>query len=196
MHPSKGFMTPSNINGHSYTMQANRMPRARTVPDDAVLAAAARVVRRSGPAGFTLAAVGEEAGLSAATLVQRYGSKRALLLAVAETGLDAIGSAFATGDVVDGFVALAGGVTTPEAMANSLAFLHLDLVDDEFRAIAQRHWDAVRAEVARITGDEELARRLLVTYNGSLITWAVERDGALADRLREDLSSVIAAGGS
>ena len=172
------------------------MPRPRTVPDNAVLAAAARVVRRSGPTGFTLAAVGAEAGLSAATLVQRYGSKRALLLANAESGLDAIGEAFAGADVVEGFVALAGGVTTPEEMANSLAFLHLDLVDDEFRAIAERHWDAVRAEVTRISGDEELARRLLVTYNGSLITWAVERDGPLPDRLRADLSAVIAAGGS
>ena len=172
------------------------MPRARTVPDDAVLAAAARVVRRSGPAGFTLAAVGAEAGLSAATLVQRYGSKRALLLAIAESGVDAIAEAFAGDDVIEGFVALAGGVTRPEAMANSLAFLHLDLVDDEFRAIAQRHWAAVRAEAARITGDEELARRLLVTYNGVLITWAVDRDGPLPDRLRADLSAVVAAGGS
>ena len=175
-------------------MQA--MPRQRVISDDTVLAAAARVARESGPAGFTLAAVGEEAGLSAATLVQRYGSKRALLLAVAETGLDAIGPAFSGGDVVEGFIALAGGITTPEAMANSLAFLHLDLVDDDFRAVARRHWAAVRAEVARITGDEELARRLLVTYNGSLITWAVERDGPLPDRLRADLSAVIAAGGS
>ena len=172
------------------------MPRSRTISDDAVVAAAARVASRLGPSGFTLAAVGAEAGLSAATLVQRYGSKRALLLAVAETGLDAIPEAFGDGDVVEGFVRLAGGVTTPEAMANSLAFLHLDLVDDDFRAIARRHWDAVRAEVERITGSAGLAHRTLVAYNGTLITWAVERDGPLDERLRAELSAVIAAGGS
>jgi len=39
-----------------------------------------------GPAKLTLARVAKAAGLSPATLVQRFGSKRALLLALAKSG--------------------------------------------------------------------------------------------------------------
>ncbi|MDQ3742446.1 MAG: TetR/AcrR family transcriptional regulator, partial [Actinomycetota bacterium] len=62
------------------------MPRPKTVEDDAVLDAALRVVDRAGPAGLTLAAVAEEVGLAPATLVQRFASKRGLLLALAGRG--------------------------------------------------------------------------------------------------------------
>ncbi|MBL8986492.1 MAG: hypothetical protein JNJ80_09480 [Gemmatimonadetes bacterium] len=56
-------------------------PRDRTrVSDDAILVAVVRVSRRRGPA-FTLAEVGREVGLSAARLVQRFGSRRGLILA-------------------------------------------------------------------------------------------------------------------
>lgn len=57
------------------------MKRARRqVGDQAILTAALRVIRRRGPK-FTLAQVGREVGLSAARLVQRFGSRRALVQA-------------------------------------------------------------------------------------------------------------------
>ena len=58
------------------------MPRPRILSDEQVLAAVARVLLRLGPR-FTLADAGAEAGLSPATLLQRFGSKRGLLLAFA-----------------------------------------------------------------------------------------------------------------
>ena len=58
-------------------------PRPRQASDEAILAAAFRAIARLGPAKLTLADVAAEAGLSAAALVQRFGSKRALLLATA-----------------------------------------------------------------------------------------------------------------
>ena len=62
------------------------MPRPKTVDDTAVLDAAMRVVDRAGPGGLTLGAVAGEVGLSPATLVQRFTSKRGLLLALARRG--------------------------------------------------------------------------------------------------------------
>ena len=50
----------------------------RTVDDATIPRATAEVIGRAGLAGLTLAAVAREAGLSAATLVQRFGSKRGL----------------------------------------------------------------------------------------------------------------------
>ena len=61
-------------------------PRPRTVSDQAILAATARVIGDLGPAKLTLARVASEVGLAPATLVQRFGSKRGLLLALAESG--------------------------------------------------------------------------------------------------------------
>lgn len=51
-------------------------PRPRTCTDEDVLKAAAHVVAKN--PDWTLRDVGDQAGLSAATLVQRFGSKRDL----------------------------------------------------------------------------------------------------------------------
>ena len=53
--------------------------RPRTHSDDALLDATFRAVGAVGPARLTLADVAREAGVAPATLVQRFGSKRALL---------------------------------------------------------------------------------------------------------------------
>ena len=70
-------------------------PRRRTKDDAAILEAAGRIIARLGPANFTLADVAREVGLSAATLVQRFGSKRGLMLAVAESARDSVDTCFA-----------------------------------------------------------------------------------------------------
>jgi AcrR family transcriptional regulator len=65
-------------------------PRPRTVTDEAIIAAAATVIGRLGPGKLTLAGVGKEIGLSAATLVQRFGSKRGLLPAMPKSAADSV----------------------------------------------------------------------------------------------------------
>src|SRR5204863_7118420 len=67
-------------------------PRRRKAEDVDVFAALLRVMLRCGPAELTLRAIAAEAGLTAGALVQRFGSKRALLLAHARY-------AAATGDL-------------------------------------------------------------------------------------------------
>src|SRR5580765_5484105 len=56
------------------------MARPRRISNEAVLAGALRVMFRSGPAEFTLAAVAAEVGIAPPTLVQRFGDKRGLIL--------------------------------------------------------------------------------------------------------------------
>ena len=53
--------------------------RRRKAEDSEVFAAMVRVMLRVGPAELTLGAIAAEAGLTAAALVHRFGSKRALL---------------------------------------------------------------------------------------------------------------------
>src|SRR4030095_15809595 len=59
-----------------------QMARPRKVSGDEVFAATERAMPRLSPNELTLAAIAAEAGLTAGALVQRFGSKRDLLLAL------------------------------------------------------------------------------------------------------------------
>jgi len=93
---------------------------------------------RLGPAKLTLADIAGEAGVSAATLVQRLGSKRGLLLALARSAVDGVDACFAAvraehPSPLDALMSAATDMTRhvrkPEEMANHLAFLQMDLSD-------------------------------------------------------------------
>lgn len=187
------------------------MVRPRTVSDQDVLAGAALVVARQGPAGATLAQVGAEVGLSAAALVKRFGSKRGMLLALARQGADvlparilAAGATPAPVDaLIDVLAGLAGAVRTPEEFANHLAFLLLDLSDPEFQQITRRYASATETALAAalragqasgrlVDGDPQVLAGLVhATYNGALITWGMLGRGALADHVRTQLEHLL-----
>ena len=57
------------------------MARPRKISDERMVQAAGAVIERLGPS-FTLADVAKEAGIAAGTLVQRFGSKHGLLVAM------------------------------------------------------------------------------------------------------------------
>ncbi|MDX6646465.1 MAG: hypothetical protein QOK40_2192 [Miltoncostaeaceae bacterium] len=189
------------------------MSRPRTVEDAVVLDAASRVVVRDGPARLTLARVAAEVGLSAATLVQRFGSKRDLLLAVARRGARTLTEAFDAARAAHrsplealqaGLSGLTSPVATPEAMANSVAFLQIDLSDPAFHAEALEAMlrmrerirelldEAVAAGELRPADTGRLAGAVQNAYNGALISWAVYREGAIDDWLRTELDTLLA----
>ncbi len=57
------------------------MSRPRSISDDVLLDSVLAVMRRGGPGGVTFATVAAETGLAGATLVQRFGSKAAMVQA-------------------------------------------------------------------------------------------------------------------
>ncbi|TMR25260.1 TetR family transcriptional regulator [Nonomuraea turkmeniaca] len=189
------------------------MGRPRTTSDEAILQAAARAIGRHGPQGLTLAAVAQEAGVSPATLVQRFGSKRGLLLALAGHSAETVREPFLRArEAHDSPLAalhaavaeLSAGVSTPEELANSLAFLQLDLTDPEFRAHAAEHARRTRDEIAGLLADAvaageltaradagRLAKAVQITYNGVLILWALTGDGPLGAAMRDALDETL-----
>src|SRR4051794_38083380 len=189
------------------------MARPRTVDDESVLAAAAEVVNRVGPSRLTLQRVADEVGLSAPTLVQRFGSKRGLLLAMGDQAAASWQETFAaararsdspTGALIEALVDLTAHVATPEAMANNMAFLQIDLSDPEFheRTVASMRRmrelmaelldEAVQSgELAPGTDTGALADSVMNAYNGALISWAIFREGTVAERLRRELRHVL-----
>lgn len=187
--------------------------RPRGVEDAVILRAAAEVIGRVGPAGLTLALVAREVGLVPGTLVQRFGSKRGLLLALAEQSVK-------DADVLPGRVraehesalgALAALIVepmalmaTPETFANHLAFLCIDLTDPQFhehalaihqaqaRAIEALLTESLRAGELRAGTDiAALTRSVQALTAGAGLMWALDRQGTLAQRLRQELHNVL-----
>lgn len=189
------------------------MPRPRTVGDDDILKAAATAIAEDGPADITLAAVGGRVGLSPATLLQRFGSKRGLMLALAESGPDWAAEKFRVASaqhpspleaLVAALRAMTASVASPETMANQLACLQLDLRDPDFHRLALTHSRTFRREIRRLlvkaltAGELEpcdprrLAESIEVTYNGALLTWAVYRSQSIDRWLARQLEAVLA----
>jgi AcrR family transcriptional regulator len=188
-------------------------PRRRKADDVDVFAALVRVMKRRGPAELTLRAIAAEAGVTAGRLVQRFGSKRALLLAHARY-------AAASGDVgvtvprprrsspLEALrsvtAAYAQLADSPRAAVRNLAYLHNDLADPALRrhllrlSRAARMWyeqllaDAVATRELRADTDiQALARSIEVTLRGSFLSWTLYREGSAADWLREDLDATL-----
>ena len=187
--------------------------RPRGIDDAAILRATVDVIGRVGPVGLTLAAVASEVGLVPGTLVQRFGSKRGLLLALAERAANDADAllgrvraehAAALAALAALIVAPAGSMATPETFANHLAFLCIDLTDPEFRPFALAVHQAQRRAVAALlaqallagdlrpgTNVAALARSVQAIASGAGLIWALDRQGSLERRLRQALDSVL-----
>jgi len=189
------------------------MARPRTVSDDDVAAATGRALHRHGLAGTTLAAVAREVGITPAGLVQRFGSKRDLLLAFAARAEGATRASFAAartdaasplGALHCALESLTAGVQDRAGLARSLGFLQLDLTDEAFRALAAANARRARAEVeallleavaaGELSADVDtaaLARAVYVAYNGVLVLWALLDESPLPDELRTAVDAVL-----
>ena len=98
---------------------------------------------------------------------------------------------------------MAAMADTPETLANSLAFLQMDLVDPEFHQHALVHSRGMQAGIKALldeaveegelapTDTTRLARAVQAMIGGSLLQWAIDREGRVADRLSEDLEALL-----
>ena len=203
-------MSPHGFaSGNSYPPMS---PRPRETSDEEIVAAAARAMQRYGPTQLTLAHVAKEAGVVPATLIQRFGTKRGLLLAVSSTAPSSVPQQFAAArakyksplkTLVELYVSCSAFAATPESMANGLAYLQNDLSDPEFRAITLAQFQALQAETRKLLEEAvaaremvkcdtvELARLIQQVNGGSMLNWAVFREGSLAAWLRRDLEALL-----
>lgn len=188
-------------------------PRPRTVEDSAILEAAVNVLGRIGPERLTLADVGEAAGLSAATLVQRFGSKRDLMLSVLKhttSGFEQRFQAAMTGSdsPLEAIFAAAmdrapfGG---RDELANMLAFYLSDLGDPDFRALAAENSRNAVAGFKRLLDEAvaegeiaesyvdttQLAETIYSLMMGTLLTWTVSGEGSYRARIRSQLDVLL-----
>jgi AcrR family transcriptional regulator len=188
--------------------------RRQKVTDEEVFAAAQRVMSRRGPHELTLADIAHEAGVTPGRLVQRFGSKRALLVTLSERFAGSAGPIFAglraahrtPLAALRAYAAcMADLAPTPEALLRNLAYLQGDLADDVLRrhlvenARASRKEMEALLESAVAAGElrrdvdvRPLARAVETAIGGSLMTWATYREGNAADWIVRDVDAVLA----
>lgn len=188
--------------------------RRRKASDAEIFAAVIRVVSRLGPERMTLADVAEAVGLTAGALVQRFGSKRELLLAAVSSANDALPDrlddlraerASPLSALVAYAESVARAVEDPDAMANHLAMLQLDVTDPAFRAEAGRYFrverdtlrrwleEAVEAgELGPAADPARLAPVVQATLSGTRLVQMVLREGSPEDAVRGAVETVLA----
>jgi AcrR family transcriptional regulator len=200
------------VNRCSFIVAKLMSPRTRLKPDSEILAGAVRIIERLGPSRFTLADVGKEVGVAPATLMQRFGSKRGLLLAIASQGASGVREEFARIRAecrsplraVEAVArCMAQMARTPEAVANHLAFLEMDLADPDFHRLALAHArqfgaelralldDAIRAGELRKCPTARLARAVQSIIGGSMLSWAIYREGKADAWIAADLETLF-----
>jgi AcrR family transcriptional regulator len=188
-------------------------PRPQKVTDDELFMAAQRAMSRLGPGELTLAAIAAEAGVTAGLLVQRFGSKRALLLALSERFSGGTAEMFgqlrgghrsplaALRAYSDGMANLA---SSPAALARNFAYLQIDLTDPDFRRHLSKQALATRQELRKLireamdageltreTSATQLARTVEAIITGSMMSWAFYQKGTAAKWMRYDLDAVL-----
>jgi AcrR family transcriptional regulator len=178
------------------------MARRKTISDEAVLDAAAKVMFAKGPAGFTLADAARAAGIAPATLVQRFGDKRGLLVAamtreneVFAASLAALPLGRGAAAVIDLFRRLfPGQVEFSGYFADQLLWLRQDMADPDLNRLARQRFQRLRAAIAArmpplAIPAQEAARLIEAQWQGAMLQWGIEHEGRLGDFVARSLES-------
>lgn len=151
--------------------------------------------------------------MTAGLLVQRFGSKRDLLLALSERFSGRTAEMFmglraqhrsalaALRAYSDGMVHLAA---TPAALARNFAYLQIDFTDPDFRKLLSTQAVATCDELQKLirevmdagdlvdtTNPRQLARTIEAVVSGSMMSWAFYQEGTAAKWMRQDLDAVV-----
>jgi AcrR family transcriptional regulator len=184
------------------------------VTDDDIFLAAQRAMRRRGPHELTLADIADEAGVTAGRLVQRFGSKRALLVSFSKRFAGSAAPIFAElraahrdplATLRAYAACLADLAPTPEALLRNLAYLQADLADDVLRGHLVENARRTRREIEalltaavaagelrRDVDERTLARTVETVIGGSLMSWATYGEGKAVEWIGRDLEAVLA----
>ena len=161
----------------------NGVPRPRSNTDDELLdKVSGALSAREAMGHWTLAEVGAEIGVHAATLVKRFGSKKGLLLALSRRWIDAMPTEPQTTAPLDELIAWAEETFSHAhdrtAAVSGLNFLMRDLADDELAACLRQGWQRqadyvsslLRTAALKNAPDPDRAGVLVVdALNGALL---------------------------
>lgn len=185
------------------------MGRPRTVSDEAILDAVGALLHSVGPGALTFSSAAAATGLSAATLVQRYGSRDAMLRAALLRMWDDLDRQTADLDAQlevnpEGAIALLVRLSTGFGAegdpGQGLLLLREDLRDPLLRARGAAWGAALAVALGRRLSDDAAAASVLggllaSQWQGAVLWWGFSREGTLRGYLRREFRRWMAAVG-
>ncbi|WP_412558366.1 TetR/AcrR family transcriptional regulator [Thalassospira sp. MIT1370] len=182
------------------------MARNKTIPDDQVLDTIFETVLETGPSNLTFARASKACGLSPATLVQRYGTRDALLVATllrAWDRLDAETHAADQEEALDpnGAIEILLRLMPPETAdrdsTNGLLVLHEDICNPQLRARGAAWGHHLAAILGRRLSDhpeegKKLGWQMASIWQGAHIWWAFTREQPADQSIRATLEEWVA----
>ena len=166
------------------------MGRGKTVSDEAVIDGLLAALEKTGPGDLTFSRASQVVGLSAATLVQRFGTRDAMIEVILSHAWDRLDVATAAADAeapsspagaVSMLMRLMPGNAAEYNVADGLLLLREDLRNPALR-VRGSAWGTrlARSLGRRLTNREDLAERMgwqmASIWQGALIWWAFKRD--------------------
>jgi AcrR family transcriptional regulator len=181
------------------------MPRRKTVADQAVLETAHRLIHEIGPEALTFASLAKACGLSASTLVQRFGTKAGLIQATLLWAWDRLDEKTARlaaemPRTPRGALAILVGLSRNyggiESYANGLLVLREDLRDPLLRARGA----AWKRKLSRILdgcfsahAPHGIGLLTAAQWQGALLWWSFDPKGAVEDYVEDSLKRFVSA---
>ncbi|TRA99037.1 MULTISPECIES: TetR/AcrR family transcriptional regulator [Rhizobium/Agrobacterium group] len=165
------------------------MPRHKLISDEKALDALLPLMLQTGPDGMTFAAAAKACGLSAATLVQRYGKREDLVEAVLLRAWDRLQAETAAADAeepltpegaISLLLRLMPSYAAEQNASDGLLLLREDIRNPSLRARGALWGKTLaRALGRRITADDRNAERLgwqmAAVWQGAHTWWAFTR---------------------
>lgn len=190
------------------------MARPQRISNADILQAARMVLEKLGPQQLTLEAVGQKVSLVPGTLMQRFGSKRGLLLALARSSQTQIATIFNQARsqhskplkaLESACVNLYQDLNNPLHLSHHLAFLQWDLQDQEFLSLSREyvqillreleHCLKAAVEQGELSPAPVKPRALHVYYSlqGCLLHWTLLQPESLPRTIRRTLQTTLLA---
>lgn len=181
------------------------MPRLKSISDQQALDALLSLMLQTGPDALTFAAAAKACGLSAATLVQRYGKREDLVETVLIHAWDRLQAETEMADreeplTPEGAIALLMRLMQPEAAernaSDGLLLLREDIRNPKLRARGAL-WGRTLANALgrRFVSDKESAERLgwqmAAVWQGAQIWWAFNGRGEARSSVERALQDWI-----
>jgi AcrR family transcriptional regulator len=174
------------------------MGRIKIVSDEAVLDGLLSAIAVIGPSGLTFSKASAAVGLASATLVQRFGTRDAMIEAVLMHAWDQLAARTVAADnefplnpggAISLLLRLMPGSAAEYNFAEGLLLLREDLRNPKLRARGcawgQYLADALSRRLGPNAEDaEQLGWQMLAIWQGGGIWWAFKRDGDPEDAVR------------
>ncbi|RCK41967.1 TetR/AcrR family transcriptional regulator [Thalassospira profundimaris] len=182
------------------------MARNKTIPDSQVLDTIFETVLETGPSNLTFARASKACGLSPATLVQRYGTRDALLLATLLRAWDRLDAETHAADqeepsspngAIEILLRLMPPETADRDTSNGLLVLHEDIRNPQLRARGAAWGHRLAAILGRrLSKQPEEGRKLgwqmASIWQGAHTWWAFTREQPADQTIREMLQEWVA----